>query len=233
MKLRLALLTIALLGVAGTGCGGASTGAGTASRPTSRVATPGGAPVAVANGAHGVGGLVGDQDDDESESHTVGSVPGGDSDSDTDNDHKDDAGRGYYDKDDGVIRSYGHAASAADARTLAGVVERYYQAAATSDGALACSLTYSVLAEAIPEDYGQAPGPSYLRGAKTCQAVMSRLFQHRHGELTGAVEVTGVRVEGKRAYVLLGSVARPASFVPLQREAGAWKIDGLLSSALP
>jgi hypothetical protein len=42
----------------------------------------------------------------------------------------------YQDYDDSTILSYGHAASASDARAIAAIVERYYSAAATGKGAI-------------------------------------------------------------------------------------------------
>ncbi|MGC2373174.1 MAG: hypothetical protein WA484_04790 [Solirubrobacteraceae bacterium] len=178
---------------------------------------------------------MGDAEDDESESKTTGAKPAGDSDNDNDNDNDvaDNAGKGYYDKDDGVISGFGHAADARDEHAVTVVVKRYYEAAAAGDGATACSLTYPIFAKAIPEDYGQEPGPSYLRGAKTCAAVMSLFFEHEHQRLTAALEVTGVRMGDGEALVLLGSKTESASFVALKRSHGAWRVDELLGFPLP
>lgn len=146
---------------------------------------------------------------------------------------KDSPSAGYYDSDDGSIRYYGQAATAADARAITALIKRYYAAAASEDGATACALTYFIDVEMIPEHYGQPPGPLWLRGANTCSAVLSLVFKHFHSQLTVAVEVTGVRVSGDRGDALVGFRTLPAGVVKVRREGGAWKIDGLLAVALP
>jgi hypothetical protein len=150
-----------------------------------------------------------------------------------DQDKDSSAAAGYYDGDDGNIRYYGQAASTSDARAIMTLLTRYYAAAATEDGARACALTYFLDVETLPEQYGQPPGPLWLRGAKTCPAVLSRVFRHFHSLLTPRVEVTAVRVSGDRADVLVGFTTLPAGFVKARREGGVWKIDGLLAVALP
>jgi hypothetical protein len=134
--------------------------------------------------------------------------------------------------DNGVV-TYGHAASAADRLAVTALVERYYAAAAAQDSARACSLTYYILVETMPEQYGQPPGPLYLRGAKTCRAVLSIVFKRFHTQLTEPPEVTGVRVEGDLAYALLGWATMPVGFMEVRREGGAWKIDRVLAAPLP
>jgi hypothetical protein len=233
MKLPVSLLAIVSLGLSIIGCG-AGKEARTSSVAGGSVSASRTSGATIAFGiARSVRGLMGDNDDDEIESKTTGAKPGGDSDNDNDNDIADNAGKGYYDKDDGPISSFGHAADTRDERALVAVVKRYYEAAAAGDGATACSLTYPVLAKSIPEDYGQEPGPAYLRGAKTCAAVMSLLFTHEHRQLTAALEVTVVRMGGGEALVLLGSKTVPSSFVVLRRSHGAWRIDELLGFPMP
>jgi hypothetical protein len=149
-------------------------------------------------------------------------------DQDADNPHG-----GYYDSDDNGVRYQGHEASAADRQAITVLIKRYYAAAASDDGAGACALTYYIDIETIPEQYGQPPGPLWLRGAKTCPAVLSLVFKHFHSRLTAAIEVTGVRVSGDRADVLVGFRTLPAGVVKARREGHTWKIDGLLAVALP
>ena len=62
---------------------------------------------------------------------------------------------------------------------------------------------------------------------------MRDLFRHSHAELTGPVEVTGARVDGNQAYVLLGSTSKAVSFIGLLRERGAWKVNELIGTPLP
>jgi hypothetical protein len=159
--------------------------------------------------------------------------PGGGCGSAHNNDHSGDAVKASYDSDDNPILNYGHAAGAADARAITALVQRYYAAAAAQDGATACALTRTIVAETLPEDYGQPPGPVYLQGASTCPALLSIVFKHFHAKLTVPVEVTGVRVSGDRADALVDFKTLQAGVIKVRREHGAWKIDGLLAVALP
>jgi hypothetical protein len=230
-KLLLALAVVGLLGLGVIACGDASVRTRSAPRSSSSAVLGGN--VAAATGSNGTqtpGHFKGDEDDDDTPSNYTGNNKN-DNDADFDNDRKNE-NKGYYDSDDGGIRRYGNAADTANRRTIAALVKRYAAAVAANDGATACSMIYSVLVEAIPEDYGRPPGPAYLRGT-TCQAVMSLLFRHSHSQLTGAIEVSGVRVKGNQAYALVGSRTVPASYIMVRREHGIWKIDELLAGPLP
>jgi hypothetical protein len=172
---------------------------------------------------------VNDHDDDNG--------PGNHDDTDDDSfkeyDHTYDNG-GYHDGDDRGVLGYGHAASASDERAITVLVERFYAAARAEAGATACSSMVSSVAAAVPEDYGRSSGPAYLRGGKTCEAVMSRMFKHMHGELAGAViVVTGVRVSNDEGVALLGSTTLPASEIYVRRGHGVWQIDAVSGRALP
>jgi hypothetical protein len=226
--LLLALLTAVLLSLAATACGDSGNGthhqadvASTASSGTQTKSVPTGTPIQSS--------FRGDEDDDETRSNYTGSNRY-DNDVDYDNDTHENTG--YHDSDDSSAHAFGHAPSATDRRAIATLVKRYYADAATSDGAKACALIYSILAETIPEDYGRGAGPAYSRG-KTCAVVMTKYFKHNHSQLAGAVKMTGVRVNGNEAHAFLGSKAMPASLMPVQREHGKWKIDALLGLPMP
>lgn len=141
--------------------------------------------------------------------------------------------RARFDRDDREIAGFGRPADSAQRRAITALFEHYYRAIAADDGDEACSLLFSLLAESIPEVYGQEPGPVYLRGLKTCPAVVSLMLQHARGELASEIEVTGVHVHGKRGYVLLGAAGKPAADLAVRREGRNWKIDEMLPTALP
>jgi hypothetical protein len=213
MKLLLTLPAVVLLGVGATACGGVGKGPVSASQSSSNAAVAGSAVVRTASSAT-----------------PVQPSPKKDSDGDGDN-----LTNSFYDTDDKAILAYGHAASAAEVQAVTAVVKRYYAAASAGDGATACSLIYSILAESIAEDYGRPPGPPALRG-KTCAVVMSKLFKQRHQQLTADVftlKVTGVRVDGKRGSALLSFRRMPDRHILVHRERGAWKIYTLLDAGLP
>lgn len=168
-------------------------------------------------------------DIDDEEEHSSGSSVG-DTDADEDNDVKE---HDYYqDRDDALIAAYGHAAGAADYRAITTFVKRYYAVAAAGNGAEACSMIAPAFAKRIPQEFGSTDGPAYMRG-NTCAVVMSRLFKYDHQKLTSVSEVTGVRVKGKEALVLLGSKTWPASYLELERQAGGWRVVDLLATPLP
>jgi hypothetical protein len=235
MRSPFAPLMIGLLSLCVAACGGAGKGMRSTSQAAFGAAKSGGAPATAAPSARPTRGYLNDGDNDPNNDNDPDDLNGRKTDDDNDSpeDHMNPENNRYHDKDDNSIVDSGHAASAADKQVVTALVKRYYATAAAGDGTMACSMIVSSLARATPEDYGQAPGPYYLRGAKTCAAVMSLLFKHFHGQLTGAIEVTGVRVEGNQARVLLGSTTMPAGYISVERERGAWKIDTLLGGPLP
>jgi hypothetical protein len=142
-------------------------------------------------------------------------------------------GSGRYDRDDAALLRSGRAPSAVDAHAIARLVTRYYAAAAAGDGARACALAYYRLAETIPEKYARPPGPLYLRGATTCQAVLSRVFARFHKELATLPTIGPIRVRGSHADVLLGWPALPAGVIGVRREGRGWKLNGALAVGMP
>jgi hypothetical protein len=119
-----------------------------------------------------------------------------------------------------------------DKRAVAELVKRYYAAALAGDGVKGCSMLYSVFAKAVAEDYGQVPSLSYLHGAKTCAALMSRVFDHFHSQLAAQVpvlRVTAVRFKGARGVAVLSFKDMPTLLLPVEREHGVWRVDQLLA----
>jgi hypothetical protein len=133
--------------------------------------------------------------------------------------------------------NYGHAASTADTQAITKLVEHYYEAAAHEDGAKACSMLGSSLAEAAVEDYGHgSAGPSYLSTGTTCPAVMALLFRHFHSQLTvelPKLQVTRVRLVGHRGFAIASFATMPEREVPVAREGRTWKVRALLDNELP
>jgi len=153
---------------------------------------------------------------------------------DRDND-SDNTSNSYYDKDDNVVLHYGHATNAQDRRTITALVKRYFAAAARQDGASACSMIASSLANSVAETLGGKAGPAYSRG-NTCAAVMSKLFYHYHRQLAAhesQLEVTAVRLDGPKGIAVLGFKTLPGRQLHVARENAVWKIDALLDLELP
>jgi hypothetical protein len=183
------------------------------------------------------GRLEGDEDDDD-EASAAGTATvhaQHDNDADGDNDSPSKENKSYRDKDDRAFTTWGLPADVRDERAVASLVKRYYGIAAVGDGAKACALTYVLFAEAIPEDYGQPPGPPALRG-KTCAEVLTKLFRLEQGKLVAenaSIRVTGVRVRGNQGRALLGFATAPASYLQMHRERGVWRVVGPLAVTLP
>lgn len=152
---------------------------------------------------------------------------------DSDSDYPVPSSYRFPDPDDRATMLYGHSPRPAERAAIASIVKRYYAAATAGEGAVACSLLPSGLARSVPEDYGQSSGPSYLRGGKTCPAVMSMLFEHFHTELAEAPEILDVRVERANAQVVLASRTMRASSFQLNRGTGSWKAQEMLGQPLP
>jgi hypothetical protein len=152
---------------------------------------------------------------------------------DEDDDSSTKASYRFPDGDDAPALAYGRAATGAEKRAIASALRRYYAVASAGDGATACSLLTSDLARSVVEDYGRgSAGPSYLRSAGSCPAVLTLLFEHSHSQLAEAVTVLRVRVAGNNALAILSSRKMPASMVYLARQGGRWKIESLLGEAL-
>lgn len=236
MRSLWASLAFGLLGLGVMACGGTSKGAVSVSQPSS-AAVVSSDTVAARTIPHLTPGERylndGDKDPSSDEDHDNLNGKKIDEDNDPREDYVPTQNHSYHDSDENDIVRFGRPAGIADKRAVITVVKHYQEAALTGDAAKACSLLYSTFAETVPEDYGQAPGPAYLRGGTTCQAVMSMLFKHFHSELTSTFDVTGVRVMGNRGITLLGSRTRPASHIDVRRERGVWKVDALLAVPLP
>jgi hypothetical protein len=214
-------LTIVTICLSVIACGGESKRSGSATIP---------------NDTRTQSSIYGDYDGDD---HSRFGSEDGDSDDngkpkDGDNDTDNSSGS-YYDSDDDSVRHYGHAADTSDRSAIAALVKRYYAAAATEDGAAACSMILSNLVRSVPRDLGRPPGPPYLRG-NTCAIVMSKIFKEHHLQLAayaGGLEVTGVRVDHDHGLAVLGFKTLPGRQIRVAREARAWKLEALLDSELP
>jgi hypothetical protein len=215
MRSLLALLTVALLSMAATACGGADKGASSASQTAAGASETAGTKAASAT--RPTSGAT-------SSPSTAGKAEGYLRDT---NDGDDDPGS----NDDIAIFDYGHAANAADERAITALLTSYYAAGAAADGAAACKLIYSLIAETIPEEF---TSPA-LRGP-TCAAVMSKVLKQRQRQLiadNAALKVTRVRVEGSKGLALVNLGRTPEPHLLLHREGGAWRVESLSESGMP
>ncbi|MFZ1925471.1 MAG: hypothetical protein WAU42_04935 [Solirubrobacteraceae bacterium] len=131
------------------------------------------------------------------------------------------------------MSDFGRPADAAETSEIATLVGRYYAAAAAEQGTRACGMLFFALAESLAEKYGRAPGPLYLNGAETCQAVLTRVFAHFHAQLRMRPAVALVHIGDGRARALLDWKALPAAYIEARREGSSWKLESVLAAALP
>ncbi len=153
-----------------------------------------------------------------------------------DGDKDNDLGAADDDSNNDSVLDYGHAAAPAEAHAIKALVERYYAAALAENGAKACSILYSTLAESVPEDYGQSPpGPAYMRGT-TCPTVMTLFFKHVHPQVAleyPKLKVVRVRLVERHGLVVLRFGRLPEREIPVDREGHTWRISALLDTPLP
>jgi|GEM_PF-1484252 len=221
MRRLLACFATVWLGVTLCACGGAGTHSSPSAQVSSAAAsdTTTGATSPVSSSVHSA------TDNDNDSAFTK-----------ADNDNDNDSGAPGDDKNNNSVLDAFHAASPADERTIASLIKRYYAVALAGQGAKACSMIYSTLAESVPEDYGLSPpGPPYMRGT-TCPAVLSLMFKHFHTELVAELpklEVARVRLEGHRGLAVLRFGKAPQRQLQVAREGHVWKLASLLDSELP
>jgi hypothetical protein len=146
---------------------------------------------------------------------------------------KPDDGSGQRGNDDPpFLKSYGAPARATDRRAVSALVKRYYVAAAAENGATACSLLTSALANSVAAGVGQ-PTPG---AGSNCASSMSLLLKQQHQVLAArepaTMVVIGVYVKGDLGLALLGFRRTPESTIIVEREAHVWKIDALFDSEL-
>jgi hypothetical protein len=236
VRLAVAALLGALLAVVVVACGGAgraakATASGSVPTATALVVPPSTTSSTIPPGQSVRGDADADNPSDidgngDSDAASVGGA-------DSDNDNPTPQSYRFPDSDDGPSFAFGHAANAATRHAVEEVVKRYYAAGAVNDGAKACPLLQPGLARSLPESYAGPLAPSYMRGAKTCAAVLSLLFAHDHPPLEGAIRLFAVRVAGASARAIFGSRTAPASSVLLTREGDAWWLVEVLAQPLP
>lgn len=148
-----------------------------------------------------------------------------------DRDRDNDGAGGPDDSHNTKAWDFGQAAAAPDRRAVTALIKRYYAAALAGDGASACTMLYSTLAESIPEDYGGPAGPEFMRGATSCRAGLERMFKHEHARLALIVPrltVTHLRLIGHHGTAILGFGRFPERELLVAREGHVWRISALI-----
>lgn len=220
MKLLFALIAGILLGVGTSACGSNGTIHHTISSHTRSSGTTGSSTTTTSTSSN------------PAESEEYANVN-----SKVDADGDEDVGAPHDDTNNNSIFNFdGKEASTSERRLITTLIKRYYALALAGDGAKACSIIYSRLAESLPEDYGQSAGPIFMRGAKTCQAALTLLFTHYHDQL--AIEIPKlvvgrIRIHERHGTVLLTFGSLRGQYTSVIREGKVWRIAVLLGASLP
>ena len=207
----LALLTCALL-CGGLGACGDSSGATSTNASTRPPTTAATTATTTANATPAATAMDSDRDNDE----------GGITD---DNNHRN-------------TEAFGHAASASDTRAITALVKRYYAIALSGNGARACSLLYSTLEEAVPEDYGGPDGrPPPSGNHRTCPEVLREILAREHTRLAFEVPklaVHRVRVFERHGLLFLSFGPQlPEREITVMHEGSTWRMEAMSDSELP
>jgi hypothetical protein len=148
-----------------------------------------------------------------------------------DADHDSDIHAPYDDKSNASELEFGKPASAADTRAITAAIKRYYAVALAGNGAKACTLIYSPIAESVVEDYGQSPPGQPYMTANSCAGAMTLMFKHFHPQFVAEVphlRVKRVQLEEHHGIAILSFGKLAERNISIIRERHAWKIAGLL-----
>jgi hypothetical protein len=131
---------------------------------------------------------------------------------------------GYEDRDDGGINRIGRPASSSERTAIIALVRRYIAAALVTDGRSVCRLLYPGLVRSLEYvDRVDTKGRARRRGS--CAPAASRTLREAHSSQLAGYLITGVRVGGEEAYVLLNSPTQPAGYLTARRDGAGWTID--------
>jgi hypothetical protein len=155
-----------------------------------------------------------------------------------DSDRDNDEGGITDDNNHRIDEAFGHAASASDARAITALVKRFYAIALSGNGARGCSLLFSTMEEAVPEDYGgPGGGPPPSGNHRTCPEVVSEIFARGHAHLALEVPklvVRRVRVFERHGIVFLSFGPKlPERKTKVLREGSTWRMAALGDGELP
>jgi hypothetical protein len=122
------------------------------------------------------------------------------------------------------ILGYGHAAPPAQAAVIVQTLRGFLAAQAAANGPRTC--TYL-----MPALRAQAAGPN-----ASCAASFRTMFARQRSRMRAALratQVTAVRVDGVRAFVVFHQSGGHQAFFPLFRERNAWKLGAIGLTVLP
>ena len=163
-----------------------------------------------------VAALPGCGDDDASDSTVPGTEAG-------------QAGSEQSDADAGNITTFGEEASAEDRDAAGTAVQEFLRARADGDWGKACSLMSASTQDTLAGFGGVAAE------SQPCAKLIERVASQFPAKLLAAgeqTEVTGVRIDGDRGFVLYRDAGGESAFA-IAREGTAWKVGAIAGYKLP
>jgi hypothetical protein len=133
----------------------------------------------------------------------------------------------------GSTGGFGEPAGPKDRDAEATTVQRFLRAQADGDSATACSLmSASTLDNLKVFVEGAASNSLKLPCRKLVEALRSQI-PAKTLALGARIQVTGVRIEGERGFVLYRDAGGTESAFPVVREGSAWKVAAIAGRRLP
>lgn len=150
-----------------------------------------------------------------------------------DSDGDNDSPASRFDPDNDITMDFGHAGSAQDMEAVSALLGRYYRAAATGDGRKACALLYWLFVETTVEEHNSG---KHGRARLTCAQIAAKTFRQHHDELvedTKAIDLTILRVKGKRGLARVRFGPTRERLVPVELDRAEWRMGTLLDNGAP
>lgn len=139
---------------------------------------------------------------------------------------------GDHNNDDQHVLAFGRLASRTEVSTITALLTRYYAAAASENGARACTLLSPFIADTVAEQYGHNPG---LQG-RSCGVVLSKMFAQQHASLQGkqaTMRIVRIGIEGNRSLVAIDFPNIPeVRQITVRRIDGHWTVLDLLDGII-
>jgi hypothetical protein len=130
------------------------------------------------------------------------------------------------------IETFGKEANAKDSDEAGRAVAEFLRARANGNAAKACSLMAASAKQNLAEFGGQPLNRARPRCTELVEALRSQI-QAKALAREERIEVTGVRVEGERGFVLFRDAGGKESALAIVRERFGWKVGGIAGYPLP
>jgi hypothetical protein len=133
----------------------------------------------------------------------------------------------------GSVETFGEEADPGDRDAAATTVERFLRAQADGDSATACSLMSASTKENLEVFVEGAASESLNTPCTKLDEVLRSQIPAKTLAQSERIQVTAVRVEGDRGFVLYRDARGTESAFSVVREGSAWKVAAIAGQSLP